>query len=295
MMPDFCAAYGCSNERNEKTKQKGITFHSFPSDKQRRQSWTIALRREGFEPKTAPYCAAVIFGLKILTKSGQTVRLRQGATPSIFKFPDHLSKQPSSSRLSRTSNRAIEESPHTPVRGRPALFDQSISDHQYALDPVKAKRNTESIGWRWLFACSWKLDIRSLKNVLLRSNFFRYLSVTGFVINIDSFTMMIPELLEGQRYVCTYRLSQDHLELFFNSIRASGGWNNNPTVAHFQSYFRRIMVRCGIAPGKTGNVQAQDDTMCLSAVDMSSVVPAEDDDDNIASSPFEQITETTEA
>ncbi|KAL0994673.1 hypothetical protein UPYG_G00125600 [Umbra pygmaea] len=118
----------------------------------------------------------------------------------------------------------------------------------------------------------------------------RYLSVTGFVINIDSFTMMIPELLEGQRYVCTYRLSQDHLELFFNSIRASGGWNNNPTVAHFQSYFRRIMVRCGIAPGKTGNVQAQDDTMCLSAVDMSSVVPAEDDDDNIASSPFEQIT-----
>ncbi|KAL0979288.1 hypothetical protein UPYG_G00183230 [Umbra pygmaea] len=45
MMPDFCAAYGCSNERNEKNKQKGITFHSFPSDKQRRQSWTIALRR----------------------------------------------------------------------------------------------------------------------------------------------------------------------------------------------------------------------------------------------------------
>ncbi|KAL0978412.1 hypothetical protein UPYG_G00170120 [Umbra pygmaea] len=69
MMPDFCAAYGCSNERNEKNKQKGITFHSFPSDKQRRQSWTIALRE----------------------------------------------------------------------RGRPALFDQSISDHQYALDPVKAK------------------------------------------------------------------------------------------------------------------------------------------------------------
>ncbi|KAL0962655.1 hypothetical protein UPYG_G00343430 [Umbra pygmaea] len=82
----------------------------------------------------------------------------------------------------------------------------------------------------------------------------------------------------------------DHLEMFFNSIRASGGWNNNPTVAHFQSYFWRIMVPCGIAPGKTGNVQAQDDTMCLSAVDMSSVVPAEDDDDNIASSPFEQIT-----
>ncbi|KAL0978267.1 hypothetical protein UPYG_G00168190 [Umbra pygmaea] len=138
-MPDFCAAYGCSNERNEKTKQKGITFHSFPSDKQRRQSWTIALRREGFEPKDRTVLCSCHFRPEDFDKSGQTVRLRQGATPSIFKFPDHLSKQPSSSRLSRTSNRAIEESPHTPVRGRPDLFDQPISDHQYALDPVKAK------------------------------------------------------------------------------------------------------------------------------------------------------------
>ncbi len=27
MMPDFCAAYGCSHERNIKTRQQGITFH----------------------------------------------------------------------------------------------------------------------------------------------------------------------------------------------------------------------------------------------------------------------------
>lgn len=57
---------------------------------------------------------------------------------------------------------------------------------------------------------------------------------------------------------------------------------------HFQHYFWRIMVRCGTAPGDSGNVQAQDNTMCLSAVEMSSVVPAEDDD--IAPSPFEQVT-----
>ena len=34
--------------------------------------------------------------------------------------------------------------------------------------------------------------------------------------------LMIPELLQVQRYVLTYRFSQDHLELLFNSIRASG-------------------------------------------------------------------------
>ncbi|XP_072563546.1 uncharacterized protein [Paramormyrops kingsleyae] len=48
-----------------------------------------------------------------------------------------------------------------------------------------------------------------------------YLSVVGFIINIDTLMMMIPELLQCQRYICTYRFSQDHLELLFNSIRAS--------------------------------------------------------------------------
>ncbi|XP_076135712.1 THAP domain-containing protein 2-like [Alosa pseudoharengus] len=162
-MPDFCASYGCSNERNKKTKQQGITFHRFPRDKQRRQSWAIALRREGFEPKDRTVLCSCHFRPEDFDKSGQTVRLRQGAIPSIFKFPDHLSKQPSSSRLTRTSNKATESPQpwsNTPVRGfvGPDLIHQLISvseviyphwmlgglrnifqDHQYALDPVKAK------------------------------------------------------------------------------------------------------------------------------------------------------------
>lgn len=109
--------------------------------------------------------------------------------------------------------------------------------------------------------------------------------MTGFLINIKTLTLMIPELLQSQRYVCTYCFSQDHLELLFNAIRASGGWNNNPSVVHFQSVFRRLMVHCSISPGNTGNVRAQDDTVSLSAVDMSSVVPAAEAD--TASSPFE--------
>ncbi|XP_027866528.1 uncharacterized protein LOC114161773 [Xiphophorus couchianus] len=81
---------------------------------------------------------------------------------------------------------------------------------------------------------------------------------------------MIPELLQVQRYVLTYRFSQDHLELLFNSIRASGGWNNNPSACQFQAIFRRLMVRCGVTPSETGNVAAQDNTVSLSAVEMSS-------------------------
>ncbi|KAK0137651.1 DNA transposase THAP9 [Merluccius polli] len=112
-----------------------------------------------------------------------------------------------------------------------------------------------------------------------------YLSVIGFVINMDTLLMMIPDLLQVQRYVCTYRFSQDHLELLFNSVRASGGWNNNPTAGQFQGIFRRLMVHCGVSPSGSGNVAAQDETVSLSAADMHSALMAEEE----LLSPFANI------
>ncbi|KAK5933902.1 hypothetical protein CgunFtcFv8_014347 [Champsocephalus gunnari] len=47
-MPDFCAAYGCSNHRSLETRTRGITFHVFPKTKERRRQWELALRRDGF-------------------------------------------------------------------------------------------------------------------------------------------------------------------------------------------------------------------------------------------------------
>ena len=32
-----------------------------------------------------------------------------------------------------------------------------------------------------------------------------------------------------------YKMSQDHLELFFGAVRAAGGWNNNLTALQFNS------------------------------------------------------------
>lgn len=102
---------------------------------------------------------------------------------------------------------------------------------------------------------------------------------------MDTLLMMIPDLLQVQRYVCTYRFSQDHLELLFNSVRASGGWNNNPTAGQFQGIFRRLMVRCGVSPSGSGNVAAQDETVSLSAADMHSALMAEEE----LLSPFANI------
>lgn len=115
------------------------------------------------------------------------------------------------------------------------------------------------------------------------------------VTNINTLKPMIPELLQVQQYICKYRFSQDHLELLFRSIRASGwcfgfflavlcqcmkclftvtlmctynvcfliigGWNNNPSASQFQGIFWRPMVRCGVTPSGSSSVAAQDDTV----------------------------------
>jgi hypothetical protein len=47
------------------------------------------------------------------------------------------------------------------------------------------------------------------------------------------------------KYLLTYKLSQDHLEVFFSAIRAKGGHNNNnnPSAIQFQSAYRQMLVR----------------------------------------------------
>ncbi|KAK0145095.1 DNA transposase THAP9 [Merluccius polli] len=140
-MPDFCAAYGCSNERNNKTKEKGITFHRFPSNVERRQAWTQALRREGFVPCPRSLLCSSHFRSLDFDRTGQTVRLRESAVPSIFNFPKHLSKLPCL-RTSRTATKAGELCPPPPPPAKePDFFDQPATDHLYFLDPEKTKKN----------------------------------------------------------------------------------------------------------------------------------------------------------
>ncbi|XP_022064239.1 THAP domain-containing protein 6-like [Acanthochromis polyacanthus] len=144
-MPDFCAAFGCSNERNARTKQQGITFHRFPRDKLKRQIWTVALRRRDFEPNNRSVICSHHFKSEDFDRTGQTTRLREGVIPSVFMFTKQLHKAPSSNH---TSHRATVE--HLDVLNVQLAkdLDKSASenpDHLYALDPVKVKeRLTEA-------------------------------------------------------------------------------------------------------------------------------------------------------
>ncbi|XP_051530543.1 uncharacterized protein LOC127427151 [Myxocyprinus asiaticus] len=67
----------------------------------------------------------------------------------------------------------------------------------------------------------------------------------------------------------------------------SGGWKNNHSAGQFQSIFCHLMVRCGVYPSTSGNVAAQDETVSLSAVEMSSALAAEETEE--LPSPFVNI------
>ena len=48
----------------------------------------------------------------------------------------------------------------------------------------------------------------------------------GFLVSVESTRKIFHDLVEGERadlsYLLTYKLSQNHLELFFGAIRSAG-------------------------------------------------------------------------
>ncbi|KAK9977088.1 hypothetical protein ABG768_018909 [Culter alburnus] len=109
-MPVFCAAYGCNNRRSIDTRSHGITFHKFPSDKGLRRQWEVAIRREGFVVTESSKLCSEHFKPDDFDRTGQIVRLRDGATPSVFNFPCHL-QRPVVTRNTKTSRKAEESLP----------------------------------------------------------------------------------------------------------------------------------------------------------------------------------------
>lgn len=66
---------------------------------------------------------------------------------------------------------------------------------------------------------------------------------------------MLVEKYQVLEYILTYKLSQDHLELFFGAIRARDGLNNNSTAKQFESAYRRLLVHSQTKGPNTGNAQ----------------------------------------
>ncbi|XP_073728939.1 THAP domain-containing protein 6-like isoform X1 [Misgurnus anguillicaudatus] len=144
-MPDFCAAYGCNNERSLQTRTRGITFHKFPKCSERRRQWERALRREGFVANDRTLLCSEHFRNEDFDRTGQTIRLKAGAVPSVFNFPAHL-QRPVAPRSTNASRKAGENQPMYPEKDQPPpdvpqpstregqrSRKRKAPDHQYAM------------------------------------------------------------------------------------------------------------------------------------------------------------------
>lgn len=67
----------------------------------------------------------------------------------------------------------------------------------------------------------------------------------GLLVCLNSLILLYHKYISTDKldYIRLYKISQDHLELFFGSVRAQGGYNNNPTARQFQSAYKKLVVR----------------------------------------------------
>lgn len=108
----------------------------------------------------------------------------------------------------------------------------------------------------------------------------RYTGFVGFLFCIRSFLNLSKELLtqaQPLKYVLSYKFSQDHIELLFNSIRGALGWNTNPTPKQFGFIIRRLHARVGITPDSNGNCINFSDDGCNDDSKPSDVCEDQDD------------------
>ena len=75
----------------------------------------------------------------------------------------------------------------------------------------------------------------------------------GFLLCIKSVLGLAGDLVNVEnpvlKYLLTYKMSQDHLELFFSAVRASGGWNNNPTTRQSIAAYKQLLMKHNIEGG----------------------------------------------
>lgn len=91
----------------------------------------------------------------------------------------------------------------------------------------------------------------------------------GILVNIMSISLMYKDFVEKEhwlRFFATYRLSQDHLEMFFGRIRMANGLNDNPTCKQFISAYRKLSLQAVFDISKKANVSLREEGRCYSNI-----------------------------
>ena len=106
------------------------------------------------------------------------------------------------------------------------------------------------------------LGLENLEGVSMVQKDGRKTGFLGIICNIHAVQNIFHTHVQNGdlEYICTYKLSQDHLEHFFGLIRARFGAHNNPTPYQFKKTFRRILLGVTDSIVENANVILQDNT-----------------------------------
>lgn len=152
------------------------------------------------------------------------------------------------------------------IRTIDALFDAMNSRNPLGKGTKAPMRVNNKEHWSKLFSESFSYlsNLSDLKRTKMVSS-HRFTAFLGFLVNIRSLEFLFSSLVEEGplKYLLTYKLSQDHLELFFCALRCRLGRNNNPSVPEFIAAYKRLLLHQEIK-GNRGNCLLQDDTSLLS-------------------------------
>ena len=98
----------------------------------------------------------------------------------------------------------------------------------------------------------------------------RKTGLVGFLVAIKSLRAIYKDLVAPDpahlKYLLVYKMSQDHLELFFAVVRSSGGCNNNTPSRQFITTYKQLLMRHQIKV-VIGNCIVQYKTSILNAVE----------------------------
>ncbi|KAJ3661546.1 hypothetical protein Zmor_005937 [Zophobas morio] len=140
------------------------------------------------------------------------------------------------------------------------LFDVLNSRNMLQVDykkPISAS-NYEKVNNFLTEADQYIISIKTSRvnsSSILRSS--RATGFLGFRICVRSLRNLFQKLISTEnprlRYLPMYKISQDHIELFFSSIRAHGGYNNNPSVRQFKSAYKKMLVHVQLKDNFRGN------------------------------------------
>lgn len=120
------------------------------------------------------------------------------------------------------------------------------------------QRSTEEMVFSELVrAKNYILNLKDSRGKLICDS-GRKVGFIGFLVCIESLISLYDEYILSQenqllRFVLTYKLCQDHLEVFFSAIRSKGGHNNNPTARQFIAAYKKLLVHTEVTGSKYAN------------------------------------------